>query len=276
MFHNMTLDQWSDTLRPKVQGSLNLYKYLPVALDFTIFLSSVCGIIGASGQSNYAFGCAYQDALARLQVATGNKAISIDLGIVEGVGFTAENHSAEKFMRALGMQPIPEEYVHSLLAYYCDLNREIKESKDAQVIAGIMTEENMRRNGILRPKFLSRPLFRCLQQFDRAAHKAPAYQAANEIDAEKLSTADQTSKKLRTGTQATAINAICGRLSDMLDLSFEDIESSKPMHAYGVDSLVAIELRSWFAEALGADIPVFDILSNLSIEGLAAKVVGQK
>lgn len=87
----MTLDQWNEALRSKVQGSNNLDRHLPTQLDFFIFLSSVCGIIGASGQSNYAFGCAYQDALARSKVAMRQKAVSIDLGIAEGVGYTAKH-----------------------------------------------------------------------------------------------------------------------------------------------------------------------------------------
>jgi hypothetical protein len=126
MFQNLSLEQWTDTIRPKVQGSVNLHKHLPAHLDFLIFLSSICGIIGASGQSNYAFGCAYQDALARFKVATGQKTISIDLGIVDGVGYTAEHRSVGSFMRSLGLQALRENYIHALLEYFCDPSHKVQ------------------------------------------------------------------------------------------------------------------------------------------------------
>ena len=192
------------------------------------------------------------------------------------MGYTSENHSADRFMRALGMQPIPEDYVHSLLAYYCDPQREISKVTDAQVIVGIMNEEDMRRKSIVRPRFLVRPLFRNLQKLDRSIRKSVPKQAVNGDTPEPQSTTVPTSRATKVGTQDVTVKAICNRLSDMLDLTIENIEWGKPMHAYGVDSLVAIELRSWFAEALQADVPVFDILSNLSIEALAAKVVSEK
>ncbi|KAF2816383.1 uncharacterized protein BDZ99DRAFT_542807 [Mytilinidion resinicola] len=276
MFQNLSLDQWNDTLKSKVQGSINLEKHLPTDLDFFIFLSSVCGIIGASGQSNYAFGCAYQDALARYKVAMGKKAVSIDLGIVEGVGYTAEHQGADKFMRSLGMQPIPEDYIHALLAYYCDPSREIKESREAQLVAGIMTEEEMHRKGVVRPKFFSRPLLRHLKRPNHAVEKGPVLQAATTDATPSPATAKPESANTPTHTQSAASKAICGRLSDMIALSIEDIDPDKPLHAFGVDSLVAIEMRSWFKETLQADVPVFDILSNLSIDALAAKAVGGK
>ncbi|KAI3319779.1 hypothetical protein HD806DRAFT_507984 [Xylariaceae sp. AK1471] len=42
----------------------------------------------------------------------------------------------------------------------------------------------------------------------------------------------------------------------------------RPAHSYGVDSLVMVELRFWVANETKADILVFNILSNNSIEVL--------
>ncbi|THC88924.1 hypothetical protein EYZ11_011625 [Aspergillus tanneri] len=62
----MTYSDFSAAVRPKVVGSLNLHNaFLTQHLDFFILLSSAAGIVGNSGQANYAAGCTFQDALAR-------------------------------------------------------------------------------------------------------------------------------------------------------------------------------------------------------------------
>lgn len=306
MFAKMTLDQWTDTLQSKVQGSLNLERHLSASnLSFSVFLSSVCGIIGASGQSNYAFGCAYQDALARREASTKQKrAISIDLGIVEGVGYTAEHQGTGAFMRSLGLQPIPEEYLLALLEYYCDSARRHEhefEEEGAQVVAGVMTQEEMQRRGIIRSRFYARPLWKHLQQRDvvtttvtkRGSKKKPAAAVAAKMSSaepvvDDIPVVEESHSSLLSGSPsqhqqrhqqhqdsdgaALISRAICERLSDLLAIGAEDIDPAKPLHMYGVDSLVAMELRGWFKEALQKDVAVFDIMSNRPIEVLALEV----
>lgn len=282
MFANMTLDQWNEALRSKVQGSNNLDRHLPTQLDFFIFLSSLCGIIGASGQSNYAFGCAYQDALARSKVAMRQKAISIDLGIVEGVGYTAEHQGVGSFMRSLGLQPIPEKYLLSILKYYCDSRREILHPSDAQIVVGIMNQDEMQRSGLVRSRFYSRPLWNHLQRRMNPTlgrSKVVAAQRSNEkgpstVKLPMAASDDTLSSTVAVGGPDAVSRAICERVSDVLAINADDIDPAKPLHMYGVDSLVAMELRSWFEEALQKDVAVFDILSNRPIGVLAREVVG--
>ncbi|KAL4867781.1 hypothetical protein BDV12DRAFT_112461 [Aspergillus spectabilis] len=49
----------------------------------------------------------------------------------------------------------------------------------------------------------------------------------------------------------------------------EDIELQKPMHAFGVDSLMAVELRYWFQRELHVELSVFELMSDLSISKLS-------
>ena len=50
---------------------------------------------------------------------------------------------------------------------------------------------------------------------------------------------------------------------------------SKPLHEHGVDSLVAVELRTWLLKDLGAEVAVFDMMSGSSIRALAGLVAGR-
>ena len=65
VLENMSAEDWTASLRPKVQGSRCLHECLPKNLDFFIMLSSCVGISGNKGQANYAAGNTYQDAPGR-------------------------------------------------------------------------------------------------------------------------------------------------------------------------------------------------------------------
>ena len=41
-----------------------------------------------------------------------------------------------------------------------------------------------------------------------------------------------------------------------------DVDTGKPLYAYGVDSLLAVELRNWFGKEIGAEVAIFDIMGG--------------
>ena len=81
---------------------------------------------------------------------------------------------------------------------------------------------------------------------------------------------------IAASTLGEATNAITlgivNKLAKSLMILAEDIDVAKPLHSYGVDSLVAVEVRTWTFRIIGADISVFDILSSQPITQLAATV----
>lgn len=85
----MTFDKWQSSTHPKIKGTWNLHQYLPDNLDFFVVLSSISGIIGNPGQSNYAAGNTYEDAVAHYRHARGLKATTFNIGLVDS---TAESY----------------------------------------------------------------------------------------------------------------------------------------------------------------------------------------
>ena len=65
------------------------------------------------------------------------------------------------------------------------------------------------------------------------------------------------------------IDAIVSKLSQSLGVSQADIDPSRPVHLFGVDSLIAVELRNWFLSKLKADVAILHILGESSVETLA-------
>ena len=59
--------------------------------------------------------------------------------------------------------------------------------------------------------------------------------------------------------------AMVARLAPNFPGLADDHDSEKSLHSYGMDSLVAIELRAWFANEFGADVAIFEILGESSL-----------
>ena len=83
-----------------------------------------------------------------------------------------------------------------------------------------------------------------------------------------LSKAASTEQAIRVVT-----DGILQKLSRALSIAPENMDVTKPLHVYGVDSLLAIELRNFFAKEFGADVAVFDITGGSSFEAVSSVVV---
>jgi acyl carrier protein len=70
-------------------------------------------------------------------------------------------------------------------------------------------------------------------------------------------------------------DSLRSRLARSLDSSPDDIDGTKTLSDYGVDSLMAVELRNWFRRDFLVDIPVFEILGHNDIFAVAELVTGR-
>ena len=263
----MSLENFKAALKPKVQGSWNLHAHLPKGLDFFILLSSTGGIFGGRGQSNYAAGNTYQDALARHRVSQGEKCISLNLGLMLEVGFAAERQHVTDSLHTAGYEGIHQAEFLVMLDHFCNPALPLPAPSDSQVITGIGTPASLSSKGIPEIFWMSRPIFQGLRQIDRVK--------AN-VKQKKQSSTDYKALMESAGSAATAgdliAKALARKLANSLSMPEEDIEIEKPIHAYGVDSLVAVEIRYWLLKELKAELAVFEILGSESISRLSVLV----
>ncbi|KAL8893510.1 MAG: hypothetical protein Q9192_005191 [Flavoplaca navasiana] len=270
LFDNMTLENFEAALRPKVQGTWNLHVHLPRSMDFFILLSSTGGVFGSRGQSNYAAGNTYQDALAQYRVSKGEKCTSLNLGLMLEVGFAAERQSVTESLQAAGYEGIHLAEFIAMLDYYCNPSLPISSPTKSQVVTGVATPASLKSKGRPEIFWMSKPLFRHLRQMDMANgdrmdeskpginYKALVESADSMIAAENI-----------------VARALVEKLAMSLSKPEADIEMDKPVHAYGVDSLVAVELRYWFLKEFKSEVAVFDILGTGSITQLGLLAVRQ-
>ena len=71
------------------------------------------------------------------------------------------------------------------------------------------------------------------------------------------------------------IGALARKLARAMAISADDVELSKPLSSYGVDSLMAVELRNWIGKDFAANVAVFDIMGNVPIAKIGDLVVAR-
>lgn len=265
----MSLEDFNAVVKPKVEGSWNLHSLLPAGMDFFVLLSSVSGIISVYGQSNYAAANAYQDALARYRIAHGEKAVSIDLGTIQNVGYVAERDDLAEAIGSDRYMSISEAEFHAILDYYCDPTVIIS-SLHSQVVTGLDTAAGLRARQLEEPFYMSWPMFSHLHQIDR--HGAAV------LDNIEMTTSYETLFKAAESMDEVAeliVEGLRTRLAKMMAMEKDNIDASRPLQDYGIDSLAAVEIRTWFKRAVGADVAVFDILSKNSVASFGALAAEQ-
>ncbi|CEJ82962.1 hypothetical protein VHEMI02998 [[Torrubiella] hemipterigena] len=257
IFENMSFEQWQTAMRPKAQGTSNLdLTFRDVDLDFFVILSSVTAVVGSVGQANYTAGGTFQDALAARRVASGRPAVSINLGSVRTTGLAARTGAGPRLEKA-GYRAQDVSEVLSLVELA------IRHPHLGQLVTGIRTwssDENI--------NWRREPRFACLRtgsEGDNAA--AGAATGSRSSWKEKLAAATTSDETIEVLTEA-----VKQRLADIFDQTADDFNTALSPATYGVDSLVAVELRNWLHTNIVAGTSIFDITQSKSISDLAMRL----
>ncbi len=92
LFKNMTQEKWEKTVHIKAKGAIHLDRLTRVSsMKHFIVFSSAVSRHGNIGQSNYAFGNAVMEEVCRLRADLGFHALAIQWGVIDNVGFVANN-----------------------------------------------------------------------------------------------------------------------------------------------------------------------------------------
>ncbi|PGH19323.1 hypothetical protein AJ80_04076 [Polytolypa hystricis UAMH7299] len=274
VYENITHEQWMGAVRPKVHGSWNLHKYLPKDLGFFVMLSSSAGIAGSRGQGNYSAGNTFQDALAHYRRLHNQHGASIDLGVILGVGFLANNTQDRITDNTKGWNfiGIHERELHALVQ--CAITGQSLNGHHVptQIITGLGTGGIVHLAGEKFPWWFNDAKFTHIKQVD--THEAGW--ADNNSGGGGEDTAQLQSLLSQVSSLEDAVEivtrALVRKLAKSMMVDVENIEAARNISSYGVDSLLAVEIRSWLFTELQADISVFDLLSNVPITQLARSV----
>ncbi|KAH9897410.1 fatty acid synthase S-acetyltransferase [Xylariomycetidae sp. FL2044] len=256
VFDNMKYEQWKLTIQSKADTSWNLHRLFP-DVDFFIQLSSLAGIYGSIGQSNYAAGCTFQDCLAQYRAGLGKKGVSLDLGWMSTSGVIAENERYQKLRGNAGdMRRVEDAELTALLDLFCSpSNPEVCR----QLLVGVQTPADQILQGLSSIGYAQRrPLFAGFHSQELSQMGKAAMAGSGQPDAARLF-------RLAPEREARAevvVKALAEKVARAIDIAAADVDYSKTLPEYGVDSLMAVELRNWVREDFQAQVAVFDIMGN--------------
>ncbi|KAF2490386.1 reducing type I polyketide synthase [Lophium mytilinum] len=266
IFDKMNHSDWRLGTDCKTTGSWNLHHILPNDLQFFILLSSASSVVGLRGQANYAAGNSYMDALARYRVSRGQRAVALDLGALTEDGLLAEN--PEFLNRVLGygaLNGISRNFFYAILDYYCDPSLPLLSPQQSQPVIGLGSDDRKGLDGIV----ISRQaIFTHLKDNVKGRPTGEKTDDGPEAWKERFHTASS-----QTDAAHVVAQALVAKLQRTLAGLHGEVDMYKPVAAYGVDSLLAVELRSWIAKEFKAEVAMFEISGGASFATLSKLVV---
>jgi acyl carrier protein len=223
-------------------------------MDFFIILASASGLAGVRGQTNYNAGNVYEDAFARYRVSLGEKTVSLDLGAMLDDGILAENPHLLKRVLAYGvLSPISRQNFFGMLDIYCDPAMSLPSPTECQIAIGVGVAGDDSLEGA---NIGQEPMFQDLAMEHSKVAAAGLLRNGNSPN-DQAKFAGSTSFDQAIEIVVEAVVQKLGRsLVSMQDVA--SIDRNEQLQMYGVDSLLAIELRNWIVKEFKADIAVFE------------------
>ncbi|EPE06001.1 lovastatin nonaketide synthase [Ophiostoma piceae UAMH 11346] len=269
-FDNCSVDDFTYVFGPKVDGSRYMDELFstPGELDFFIFFSSLACVIGNKGQSNYGAANMYMHTLATQRRQRGLPASIIDIAMLLGVGYVdrALEQLESRLVGVYGYVGLYEPEMHNIFASAILAGHPDSSigNHAPQIMTGIPVNAGRR--------FPTKPLFSQVLQEEEQVSSAAGSKA--ELSTRVLSQLAEAADK-GDATLSILEAAFSRKVELILQLPADKIETKVPLIKLGIDSLVAVELRSWFLKELNIDMAVLKFLGGSSILDICRDAIGQ-
>lgn len=268
LFETMTHDDFVAATRPKYNVTLNLHKHLPRDLDFFICLSSAAGQIGSIAQGNYNAGNNYQDALCAHRRSLGLAGTSINLGWMGEIGFVAESDRAK--VPQVVRDGVRDLKASQLFAIMEAALRNDEAVSKGQPVLGLATGGLIKHAGLDEPYWFRDARFSSMRLYD--THQSKSESTAKVTNGADIKSALAAAKSIEEA-KAIALSGLMAKLARGLMMELDDMDASRPINTYGVDSLVAVDIRAWAMKEMQSVVHVSDILKSMPMADLAGKMV---
>ncbi|MBK3593959.1 MULTISPECIES: non-ribosomal peptide synthetase/type I polyketide synthase [Streptomyces] len=236
---------------PKTVGAYLLHRHLrDEPLDHFVLFASIASLLTTAGQTNYAAGNAFLDALAHHRRAQGQPALSLDWG-PWATGMIEELGLADHYLHSRGMSSLAPEAGMGVL-------ERVIGQDHAQLIVATVVDW---------PVFLAwypapPPLVTEL-----AAASAPqAATGSGNAFLDVFGAADEDTRRSMVADRFAELAAA------VLRTGADRVDMASGLGTLGLDSLLAMELRARIHAELGVALPVVALLSGTSAGELAAQL----
>ena len=229
------LETFEAVLKPKVLGGWHLHNLTKdLALDFFVLFSSIASVWGSKGQAHYAAANQFLDALAEHRRREGLPVLAINWGPWAGGGMVTTE--AASLLARMGVNALSPADGLAALEYL--LAADLTQALVAQIDWSIF--KSLYQAGSQRP---------LLEQIEAESSGDASPEQPSQIRQTLAEAASHTRYDLLLTHIQTETAAILGLEAAQLPdprLGFADM---------GMDSLMAVELRTRLAAGLGVDLP---------------------
>ncbi|KAF2761850.1 beta-ketoacyl synthase domain-containing protein [Pseudovirgaria hyperparasitica] len=260
----MKLEELNDVLRPKVDGSLNLDRlFSSHKLDFFVFFSSAAAITGNAGQANYAAANFFMMSLAKQRRGRGLPASVMDLGPILGTGYVTREiaHELARPLQERGLMALSERDIHQIFAEAINASTAESDGEEAHMTTGLTSLPATAPN---RPLWYNYAQFGCLTVRDSQDSSHTTDTQAGLSIKDRLAAANSSED-----VEVVIRESFIEEMRNMLHLS-EDYAITPAVRTdeLGLDSLVAVRIRSWFLKHFQVNIPALRIMKGAALQEL--------
>jgi phthiocerol/phenolphthiocerol synthesis type-I polyketide synthase C len=256
-------DQLDAVLRPKVAGGWALHRVLrETPLDFFVLFSSASAVLGSPMLAAYAAANAFLDGLAHHRRAAGLPALAVDWGFWTGAGMAARFEAEHgRPLTPDGMASFsPAEGIRVLRALMA-----------GDAVQALVLPTDWGRWRTAHPEAARVPLLRELLADTDPAEVAAAGVKAGDVEPGRGTEAGRSDPL----TGRTVEEYLLGEVAKVLGLPVGAVSPLRPLKDQGIDSLMAVEVRTRVRRDLGVPLPVGRILGGSAICELAADLTAR-
>ncbi|MER7006051.1 type I polyketide synthase [Dactylosporangium sp. NPDC000555] len=258
---SLTAERLDAVLRPKIDGALNLHELTRgLPLSAFVLFSSAAGVIGNAGQSNYAAGNAFLDALAAHRRARGLAGQSLAWGLWErrsDLTGTLDERQRQRMTRG-GVMPLTD--AEGLALFDAALR-----SDEALLVPVRLTLGRQRPASIADVPALMRGLVRGVTRRTAGSAAVDATEATSLRRRLAGAGADERRELLESLVRGKVAEVLRHRGAETVEveLAFKDL---------GFDSLTSVELRNQLNAVTGLRLPATLVFDHPTPEAVAAYI----
>ena len=279
-FDKMTLTQSKSVTDPKVAGTINLHEAtLDQPLDFFHMTSSIVAMIGTATQSSYCARNAFQDNFARYRALLGRPAQAFALGMILEVGFVSNLPEIQKSLMRNGVYGTGQfEFLKLLEASFDPQTARHKwADTDALATSHLLTGlEPIKSDALYRKGLAADFIWHNDARFGRLLQAlADLSKKSESSKTDSSSVTDALATRTPAEYRTSFTTAILDRLAKLLFRPSDEMDPTRAVSEYGVDSMIAAELRNWFVKSLQTDVTFLELLNpQTKIQDLVEKKFG--
>ncbi|KAI2464934.1 putative polyketide synthase [Annulohypoxylon bovei var. microspora] len=282
IFKDMSRESWLTGTEAKVKGSWNIHNALSKLdkekeLDFFIMTSSINGKVGTATEGNYCAANNFLDVFARYRRSLGLAAISLGIGMVSEVGYLHENPHIEDLLLRKGIRSITEDELLQIFDFALSQPPTSAHPEDllshphlltGLEVTGLQDKHKQGYNGYW--QFLDDARFSVLTS---ALKRSSAGEAAQGSGSQWSAISDA----LDSGDKAAILTAvrdmIAKKMSNLILVPVAKLDVKTPLSDFGMDSMLAAELRQSIFSATGVDVLFLTLMDrNTNVMKLAGIV----